>query len=210
MEKLCIILISLSLIVSSCSNSSELSTNYDDGSVMERFEINKDSLKHGLYTLYRPGGTVAETANYTNGVLNGERKLVYENGNDEIIEQYTDDKLHGVYKSFYPTGQLELEMNYVHGVIEGKSKKYYESGKLSEEVNFQNNNENGPFVEYYDNGNKKWEGEFLNGENEVGLLMNYNEEGTLVKKMMCDSMSICQTIWTLEKGDITPIKLFDK
>lgn len=210
MYKLCIILISISFIVSSCKNSAELTTNYEDGSIQERFEINKDSLKHGLYTLYRPGGSVAETANYKNGILNGERKLVYENGNNEIIENYVNDKLHGVYRTFYPTGKKELEMNYVDGVIEGISKKYYESGKLSEEVSFENNNENGPFVEYYENGNKKWEGTFLNGDNEVGLLMNYNEEGNLIKKMMCNDMSVCQTVWTIEEGDIDPVKLFDK
>jgi len=210
MEKLSVLLSLVILVTLGCSNKSEVTTNYEDGSVQERFSINTDSLKHGLFTSYRPTGELAETANYENGILEGERKLIYENGKVEIEEHYINDKLHGKYKTFYPSGKLELEMNYQNGIIEGKSVKYYESGNLMEEVTFENNEEQGPFVEYHENGNKKWEGSYLKGENEVGLLLNYDQDGTLVKKMICDSMSICQTIWTLEKGDISPDKLFDK
>lgn len=67
-----------------------------------------------------------------------------------------------------------------------------------------NNEENGPFTEYHENGQKAWEGTFLNGDNEYGLLQQYDEAGTLIKKMNCDSLGVCTTIWTLKDGDITP------
>jgi len=210
MRNLCLILLLANCLFSGCKNKSEVTTKYDDGTVYEQYAINQDSLKNGEYKSFRPNGALSETATYKNGLLEGERKIIYENGNVEIIEHYVNDKLHGKYQSHYPSGQLELEMEYQEGKLEGKSTKYFESGKLMEEVNFHDNEESGPFVEFHENGNKKWEGNYQNGANEVGLLLNYNEEGTLIKKMMCDSMSICQTIWTLEKGDIEPVKLFDK
>jgi len=209
MQKLSIALFSFLFLIS-CSQQEEVVTLYDNGNVYERYRTNKDSVKHGMYKSFRPDGALAETANYANGILDGERTLVYENGNTEIEENYKNDKLDGKYKTYYPSGNLELEMNYEDGTITGNSVKYYESGKIMEEVTFDNNEENGPFVEYHENGNKKWEGNYAKGENEIGLLLNYDKEGVLVKKMMCDSLSICQTIWTLEKGDITPTQLFDK
>ena len=66
----------------------------------------------------------------------------------------------------------------------------------------KDNNENGPFKEYYPNGNIHWEGNYLNGDNEFGILNEYNEQGELIKKMDCDSMAVCKTIWTKENGDI--------
>ena len=76
-------------------------------------------------------------------------------------------------------------------------------------MTFLDNLENGPFVEYYENGNVQWSGTFLNGDNEVGELLHYSEDGVLIKKMWCDSAAICQTIWTREKGDIVPKDLFN-
>ncbi len=208
MRKISVVLF-IACLIYSCKTEPEITTYHENGGLSERYSITQDSIKNGLYTSFRPGGEKLETANYINGLLDGERTIFYENGNAEIKEHYKTDKLHGEYKTYYPSGKMELVMQYVNGVISGNSVKYFESGKLMEEVNFENNEENGPFVEYHESGNKKWEGVYLNGENEVGLLLNYNKEGVLIKKMMCDSSSICQTVWTLEQGDITPIQLFE-
>jgi len=50
------------------------------------------------------------------------------------------------------------------------------------------------------------------------LLENFNAQGELIKKMMCsksnlilddnnEPSSVCNTIWTKEKGDIEPEKI---
>jgi len=205
-----LLLLPIYLFICSCSNKSEVTNYHENGNIHEQYSISADSLKNGAYKRFRSGGEISETAHYKNGILDGARTLIYENGNVEIEEHYKSDKLHGKYRTFYPSGKKELEMQYLNGEIQGSSFKYFESGQLMEEVYFDKNEENGPFIEYFENGSKKWEGTYLNGENEVGLLQNYNNEGILIKKMMCDSSSVCQTIWTLEKGDITPIQLFDK
>ena len=64
-----------------------------------------------------------------------------------------------------------------------------------EEVLFKDNEENGPFVEYYDNGEIEWKGSYLNGDNEFGILEQYDRTGVLIKKMECDSLGACITVW---------------
>jgi antitoxin component YwqK of YwqJK toxin-antitoxin module len=196
-------LLVLSLALFSCkSNMTEVKD--DNGNVIEKYEVNKDNKKHGAYSAYNEAGKLTETATYNNDQLEGERKIYDANGNVEILENYKDNTTNGPYKVYYPNGNVKFETVYTSGVLNGSAKSYTEDGKLKEEVTFSNNEENGPFKEYYDNGNIEWEGTYLNGDNEFGLLKNYDESGELVKKMMCDSMAICRTIWTKADGDITP------
>jgi len=185
----------VAIVFVACKNGITVES-YDQGSLYERYSINQDSVKHGLYSRFYKSGKIAEKASYQNGLLDGVRTLYYDTGAKEIEEVYQSDSLHGEYKTYYPSGKVEFVCEYVNNKIQGKSKKYYESGKLLEEVIFKDNNENGPFVEYYENGEIEWKGQYLNGDNEFGLLENYNNKGELIKKMMCDSSSVCKTIWT--------------
>jgi len=198
--------ISISLTILSllsCGRNNQVSVLDDNGKLSAKYSINEDSVKHGAYEAYLDG-VLYEKANYKSGKLNGERQLFYPSGKVEISETYSDNVITGVYKSFFESGQLAQEAHYINGSMEGILKTYYKDGTLKDMVSMKNNEENGPFKEYYKSGKLKWEGNFLNGDNEFGLIKNYNEEGVLVKKMTCDSLAVCTTIWTLEKGDITP------
>jgi len=88
-----------------------------------------------------------------------------------------------------------METRYEDNVINGMVRRYYPSGQILEEVSYVGNEENGPFTEYHENGAKKWEGTYRNGDNEVGLLLEFAENGDTIKKMMCDDRYICTTIW---------------
>ncbi len=202
-------------LFSACQKANEHKTYYENGTLQEVIEMTTDSLRNGVYIRYTDKGIIAEKANYSNGKLNGVRQLYFANSDQiEIEEHYVNDNFQGPYKTFYPSGKIELEATYNNNILEGVSKKYFENGSLQEEVLFENNEENGAFVEYYENGSPEWKGTYRNGANEIGLLENYNENGELVKKMMCspspiDSSSVCRTIWTKEKGDIEVDKIFD-
>lgn len=187
---------------------SEFKGFYEDGTLKEKYTYSEnETIKDGLYEHYSEDGSLDEKANYKKGTLQGERNLFYSNGQVEIIEMYKDGNLDGPYQVFHENGQLQISSNYINGVLEGILKKYDETGKLMEEVTFKDNAENGPFKEYYSNGKVQWVGNYLNGDNEFGLLKQFGEDGNLIKKMMCDSLGVCQTIWTPEKGDITPEKI---
>lgn len=192
------------ILLLGCSSKNTIEIKNDDGSIAEKYETNKESDKHGSYTAYHKNGNLKEESNYSENKLSGLRNIYNEQGTLEITENYEVGVLNGDYKVFHPNGQVQIHSNYINGKMEGVLKAYDEKGQLKEEVSFVNNNEVGPFKEYFDNGKVEWEGTYLNGDNEFGLLKNYNREGTLIKKMMCDSQAVCRTIWTLEDGDITP------
>lgn len=170
----------------------------ESGNVIERYHLNQDSLLHGEYISYNENGDTFIVSQYDNGKLNGTRTIYNENKNIEIIENYVNDSLEGKYEAFYPSGALKRTMQFESNKIVGKLYVYYESGKLIEEVLMENNLENGPFTEYYENGQKSWEGTYHNGENEIGLLIQYAENGDTIRKMQCDDRYICRTFYRNE------------
>lgn len=193
-----------------CSDGVKKAQIYDEeNKLVAEYFYHGDSVKHGLFKSFDQEGKVFEESSYVEGQLDGIRKIFYPNGNVEIEENYVLGQLQGDYKTFYTGGQQNLIAQFQGGVMQGLSKRFYESGGIMEEVNIENNEENGPFKEYYENGQVKWEGNYLNGNNEFGLLINYNESGDIIKKMQCDSNAVCQTIWTPEEGDIPLKKVFE-
>jgi antitoxin component YwqK of YwqJK toxin-antitoxin module len=187
-----------------CGEANSVVVKDENGVILEQYTIGKDSVKNGAYRAFSSKGVLTEEAWYADGKLDGKRILYYANCSPEIEENYKQDIMHGEYKVFYEEGQLQLLQTYEEGALTGVSTKYYPSGQIAEKVHFDNGQENGPFIEYYPNGAIHWEGAYLNGDNEFGLLKEYDDKGELIKKMMCDSMAVCRTIWTIEEGDIKP------
>jgi antitoxin component YwqK of YwqJK toxin-antitoxin module len=179
----------------SCGQERKVNTYYDDGTLYESYFITQDSVRDGQYLRFAQNGDTLEKSEYALGRLNGKRILYYDNNVVEIIETYLGDSLEGLYKVYYEDGSLQMEMTYNNNKLNSLIKKYYPSGEIMEEVTFKNNEENGPFVEYYKNGNKKWEGTYESGDHEIGLLVQFAENGDTLKKMMCDDRHICRTIW---------------
>ncbi len=192
-----------SLLFFACSPSTEtIEIKNEAGILTERYtQDTKTELRVGVSYHYFEDGTVQDESNYTNGILDGERKLYYENGKLQAIERYDKGIFAGTYQAFYENDSLELEGQYVSGIMSGAWKRYYKSGQLMEVVVFEKNEENGPFIEYYENGKTKAEGTYLNGDNEHGELKLYDETGELERRMNC-LMGRCETIWQREEKEI--------
>ena len=202
--KVLYIFICFSLLLSCGKRLSEIELKDENGNLIEKYYLDRDSLKFGTYISYDLEGQIFEQSNYRSGKLDGVRTIFFSNGKMEIEETYVDGVFHGPYKSYYDNGQLNLDANYVEGVMQGIVKRYYSTGELLEEVTFTNNEENGPFKEYYKNGQVKWEGAYSNGDNEIGTIKAYDDKGNLIKKMECGKYQgeyICQTTWTLDEGE---------
>ena len=197
--KLHSLILLLAILTISCSSERFVEVKDDSGNLIEKYQVDKQGTKNGVYEYY-VNELLTSKANYKEGILTGKRTIYYENGRPEIEENYLNGQLQGDYKVYYETGELKLIMNYKDNTIQGQMKKYYASGQLMEDVVFEDNEENGPFVEYWENGNLKWEGTFKGGDNEFGELKKYNDEGILIRKLMCDSLAVCRTFWTLEGG----------
>lgn len=183
------------IFLSSCGEKVIIS-KYETGEKQEEYQYTGDSLKHGYYKRYSQGGILLEEANYVEGKLNGERIIYNAEGKKEISEIYENDILNGPLKEFYENGKMKMLGNYKNNVLSGTVNVFYPSGKLKEEVQFEDNMEDGPFKEFHENGNLKWEGTYRKGDNEFGLLKEYDENGELIRKMMCDERAICTTTWT--------------
>jgi len=194
-------------LFASCSNK-EVIISYENGQKNEVYTVNEENQKDGVYKKYREDGSLLEESSYADGILNGTRKLYYDDGEKvEIEEFYKNGTMEGEHFVFYPSGKLMIESNYEDGKMNGLFIKFFESGDTAETVSFVDNEEMGPFTEYHPNGKIQWKGNYLNGDKEFGLLEQFDDQGTLIKKMMCDTLGVCQTIWTPEKGDIVPKKL---
>lgn len=185
----------LVFVMLSCSQEPKVNTYYDEGALFESYFITKDSTRDGQYLRFALNGDTLEKSEYLLGKLNGQRLLYFDGNVVEIIETYSGDSLEGPYRVYYEDGSLKMETTYSNNKLNALIKKYYPSGEIMEEVSFKDNEENGPFVEYYKNGNKKWEGTYQAGDNEIGLLVQFAENGDTLKKMMCDDRFICRTIW---------------
>lgn len=196
-----IFILAISILFLSCGNNQVEITN-DEGTVVERFQFLEDSIKHGSYEAFYNDGKIKEKSNYKNGNLEGQRTIYYGNGNVEIEENYVNNILDGVFKAYWENGKLNIEVDYKKGQMNGPLKRYYDTGSLQEEMIMKDGQENGPFKEYFANGQVEWEGAYKNGDNEEGLLVQYEEDGSVLKKMECNS-GVCRTIWTKKDGDIT-------
>ena len=66
---------------------------------------------------YYPAGALASTANYVDGLAQGEWKYYWEyTGELKRTENYVDDLKQGEEKWYYKTGALKNILNYVDGV----------------------------------------------------------------------------------------------
>lgn len=194
------------------SNSlSKISTETDYNK--EIYYIDKDSLKQGEYVeLTLEGDTISKTF-YKDNKLHGERKIYDEKGRLKILETYREGEYHGPEYTYHENGNIHTKGNFNNGNLDSIFYVYYDTGELHEKVTIQNNEENGPFEEYYKNGQVHWKGQFINGPNEIGLLLEYDNQGELIQKMDCITYMgdyICQTIWKKGVGDIKPKLEYDE
>ena len=193
------------IILSSCEDKKDktIVSFYETGEKFEEYQYIADSLKHGYYRKYSDQGFILESSNFKNGKLDGER-VIYDfyTGIKEISEIYKNDILEGRYIIFHPNGEMNMLGVYKNNVLSGTVSFFDSTGGLTEEVQFVNNFQVFPFQEFHENGNLKWEGSYKystiqNRRAEFGLLKEYNEDGQLIRKKMCDESTFCTTIWSL-------------
>lgn len=204
----CLIFGLLMITFSSCEDKIILSY-YETGEKYEEYQYIADSVKHGLYRRYSQDGRLLESANYVNGKLEGERIIYnFASGVKEISEIYKNDLLDGRHIVFHPNGEMQSLGVYKNNVLSGTVRFFDTSGMLENKFQYVNNFEVLPFKEYHENGTVKWEGtkrhdHFWGLKYDYGLLKEYDEDGKLIRKIMCDENEICTTIWTI---DGSPLK----
>ena len=89
---------------------------------------------------------------------------------------YKKGILQGEMKSFYKNGQLKCLVHYNQGRISGKSEFWDEKGNLTLEANYKNDQLNGKYSVLYSNGKVKEKGQFRD-DKRTGLWTYYDEQG---------------------------------
>ena len=111
--------------------------NYSSGKVYEISFLNENYEKEGQYIRYL-GGKIAESATYSNGLLNGVDSVFYSNGQIKSVCKYANQKREGVYKEYYPSGKIKYEITYIDGIKDGQYTYYGEDGKVIESLYYMN------------------------------------------------------------------------
>ncbi|MGR3973020.1 MAG: hypothetical protein QRY72_00330 [Candidatus Rhabdochlamydia sp.] len=99
---------------------------------------------------FYPSGAPESIAYYTDGVLNGEKKLFTESGEPLAIKEYLNGNLHGK-TTFFKNGLRTVDIHYLDGVKNGLEIHYIDGASPSQEINWENDHKHGP-SRYYAGG----------------------------------------------------------
>ena len=122
---------------------------------------------------YWPDGKVKSELRYTDGMLDGQCKWYYSNGNPSMEAVYKMNVLNGAATRWYENGNLEEKSYYVDNQYDGVVEEYNVFGKLVKMSTYKNGVLNGLFYQWYDNGNAFIEGEYVNGMMHGSWIMYY-------------------------------------
>ena len=96
------------------------------------------------------------------------------------IENYTNGKLEGLRRVFYPNGKIAEEINYKNNLKEGICKRYTENGIVIEESAYKNNEYNGTATFKDSDGSLISKGNFVDGKKSG--VWHFYEKGKLSKE----------------------------
>lgn len=133
--------------------------------------------KTGEWKVFDDKG-LSKILNYKNGVLEGEFKSFYVNGNLYIIGHHKKGLRYGTWIDFFENKDTSYIKNYQNGSLEGKYKSFIKGNFLISEGFMKNNKENGIWISYYPNSKIILaKVNYIDGTKE-GLSMHYyrNEE----------------------------------
>ncbi len=184
------------LLFSACNRTEPLEAveaQDEYGYTEKYFRRSSDYAKEGWYQRFDTQNRKVEEAHYLHDTLDGMRILYYNSGDTMSVETYRNGSFEGPFRAYHENGKKKAEGNYAANAMSGVWLSYYPDGALKESVTFRDNAENGPFKEYHPNGKIKAEGSYLDGDNEHGELKIYDENGELLRTMICN-LGVCRTV----------------
>lgn len=127
---------------------------YPDGKIKSVGQM-IDKERVGLWIYYfKDGKTKLSEETYKNGLLEGDYKIYYSNGNLTEWSVYQNGLLHGTSKRYSDTGILVEAIDYANGKLNGKALYYNTNGDLILKGNYLNDVSVGAW-ESYENGKLK-------------------------------------------------------
>lgn len=87
----------------------------------------KAGKQNGVFQMYTEDGVLIDNANFKDGERDGVTEQFYnDTGKLRVSANYKSGVLEGEFKAYYPNGNLQGEVNYVNGEMNGDFKEYHE------------------------------------------------------------------------------------
>ena len=154
----------------------------DNASFSLTTDINYNLNSNEIITDEFPNGLLKQYFIYNkNGLLDGESREYYEEGDIKSISHFKNDIPDGVFISYYQNGNIENKYAYVNGQANGECFSYYENGKLEERYFLKNGEIDGEAFAYYPSGKLEVKDFFKDGKKE-GESIFYHENGNIKQK----------------------------
>ena len=149
----------------------------EDGVLIDNANF-KDGERDGVTEqFYNDTGKLRVSANYKNGVLEGEFKAYYPNGNLQGEVNYVNGEMNGDFKEYHENKKIRLSGSYKNSLQEGEWKSYLEDGTLESIINYKAGELHGLKEDYYKNGNPQLKAKIKNGQTIEE--QRFNHDGTL-------------------------------
>lgn len=151
----------------------------------------KNGVLEGEFKAYYPNGNLQGEIIYKNGEMNGDFKEYHENKNKRLSGSYKNNLQDGEWKSYLEDGTLETIVNYKDGELNGIKEDYYKNGNVWTRQEFKNNELDGVYEVYYENGNPQLKAKIKNGQTIEEQRFNhdgtpYNEKEKITIKEVSD------------------------
>ncbi len=125
----------------------------DSGKLSEKYFLNDQGKKEGVYESYHENGKLKDRGNYAANKQTGEWFGFHENGKSSYIEIWSAGQLTGKSASWYENGQKKSEGFYgIDGKREGTWLEWHDNGNLMEKNTYSSGALNGIHETYYTNG----------------------------------------------------------
>ena len=155
-------------------NSNEIITDeFPNGLLKQYFIYNKNGLLDGESREYYEEGDIKSISHFKNHIPDGVFISYYQNGNMEEKYAYVNGQANGECLSYYENGKLEERYFLKNGEIDGEAFAYYPSGKLEVKDFFKDGKKEGESIFYHENGNIKQKSTFKNGKREGDLFIYF-------------------------------------
>ena len=116
-------------------------------------DINYNLNSHEIVTDEFPNGLLKQYFIFNkNGLLDGESREYYEEGDIKSISPFKNNVADGTFISYYQNGNIKEKHTYKNGNEEGEGIFYYENGKLEEKYFMKNGKLDGEAINYFEDG----------------------------------------------------------
>ena len=116
-------------------------------------DINSSSNSHEVVTDEFSNGLLKQYFTFNKkGLLDGESRQYYEEGDIKSISPFKNNVADGVFISYYQNGNMKEKHAYKNGNEEGEGIFYYKNGKLEEKYFMKNGKLDGEATVYFEDG----------------------------------------------------------